>query len=155
MEVAIGPALVREAEEILKLQYLCYQAEAALYDDYALPPLTQTLADLLAGYDTHAILVARLGGAVVGSASGRMAGDTCHIGRLIVHPRLQRRGLGTRLLRAIEGHFHTAARYALFTGHRSEGNLRLYSALGYGRVREEAIAPHLRLVHLERPGAPP
>ncbi len=148
-DLTIGPALVREAEHILKLQYLCYQSEATLYDDYTLAPLTQTLADLLSDYDTHHILVARLGAEVVGSIRGRLVDDTCHVGRLIVHPRLQRRGLGARLMCALEEQV-AADRYELFTGHRSEGNLRLYRHLGYTVVREDAVAPHIRLVYLEK-----
>jgi hypothetical protein len=45
MEPIILPARVREAEAILKLQYLCYQTEAALYDDSTIAPLTQSLTD--------------------------------------------------------------------------------------------------------------
>ncbi len=147
--IVIGPARVREAEHILKLQYLCYQSEAALYDDYAIEPLTQTLADLLASYDTHHILVARLGDDVVGSIRGQFIDGAYHIGRLMVHPRLQRRGLGERLMRALETQA-AADRYELFTGHRSEGNLRLYHRLGYTVIREDAVAPHVRLVYLEK-----
>jgi hypothetical protein len=32
-----------DAGRILKLQYLCYQTEAELYDDYAILPLSQTI----------------------------------------------------------------------------------------------------------------
>jgi ribosomal protein S18 acetylase RimI-like enzyme len=150
MDVVIEAARVRDAEQILKLQYLCYQSEAALYDDYTIPPLTQTLASLLAEYDTHRILAARLGDEVVGSIRGRMVNGTCYIGRLIVHPRLQRRGLGARLLNALEDYFGDADRYELFTGHRSEGNVRLYQHLGYTLFREETIPTQPRLVYLEK-----
>ncbi len=151
MDVTIEPARVRDAEQILKLQYLCYQSEAALYDDDSIPPLTQTLAALLAEYDTHCILAARLGDDVVGSVRGQLIDGTCHIGRLIVHPRLHRRGLGTRLLRAMEDHFSDADCYELFTGHRSEGNVRLYQRLGYTLFREEAVSSRLHLVYLQKP----
>jgi ribosomal protein S18 acetylase RimI-like enzyme len=150
MEVAIGPADVSEAEQILKLRYLCYQSEATIYDGWSIPPLTQTLREVLREYDDHELLVARLGSEVVGSVRGRLEGDTCHIGRLVVHPRLQRRGIGARLMREIEGRFPKARRYELFTGHLSEGNLRLYRRLGYEEVREEEVSPRLRLVYLEK-----
>src|SRR5581483_11033920 len=61
MEPIIVQARVRDAEAILKLQYLCYQTQAALYNNYTLDPLTESLTDLLFKYDTHGILVARLG----------------------------------------------------------------------------------------------
>ncbi|WP_220208466.1 GNAT family N-acetyltransferase [Reticulibacter mediterranei] len=150
MEPIIMQARVRDAETILKLQYLCYQTQAALYNDYTLPPLTESLTALLFEYDTHSILVARLGEEVVGSVRGQLREGTCHIGRLIVHPRLQGHGLGTRLMYAIEGHFHSATRYELFTGYRSERNLHLYHKLGYTRFREETVSPQLRFVYLEK-----
>lgn len=152
MEPVIVRARVRDAEAILKLQYLCYQTEAALYNDYTLAPLTQTLSDFLFEYDTHTILVARLGEEIVGSVRGQLREDICHIGRLIVHPRLQGHGLGTKLMYAIEEHFSSAARYELFTGYQSEGNLHLYRKLGYTLFREETVSPQLRLVFLEKPG---
>jgi ribosomal protein S18 acetylase RimI-like enzyme len=149
---AIKPARFVDAEQILKLQHLCYQTEAELYGDWQIPPLTQTLQSLHAEYETHRLLTAYLGSEVVGSVRGRLIDGTCHIGRLIVHPRLQRRGLGTRLMRAIEEDFTAADRYELFTGHLSENNLRLYRRLGYTGFREEVVSPQLRLVYLEKPG---
>ncbi len=149
-DLTIEPATVDDAEQILELQRLCYRAEAERYDDRTLPPLTETLSDLLSAYATHAILVARLGAEIVGSVRGHLVGDTCHVGRLMVHPRLQRRGLGTRLMRALEERFAGCARFALFTGHLSEGNLRLYERLGYISLREEPISPRIRLVYLEK-----
>lgn len=150
--VAIGPARVGEAEQILALQRLSYRTEAALYDDWTLPPLTQTLRELVEQFEDHTILVARIGEEVVGSVRARLEDGTCHVGRLVVHPRLQGRGLGTRLMREIEAFFPEAERYELFTGYLSEGNLRLYRRLGYEELREETLSPTLRLVHLAKPG---
>ena len=152
MGPTIKLARLVDAEQILKLQYLCYQTEAELYGDWQISPLTQTLQSLHAEYDTHRILIAYLGGEVVGSVRGRLIDGTCYIGRLVVHPRLQRRGLGTRLMRAIEEDFAVANRYELFTGYLSEDNLRLYRRLGYTEFREEAVSPRLQLVYLEKPG---
>ena len=151
IDIAIHPARVRDAEQILKLQYLCYQPEAALYDDWTLPPLTQSFWDLLAEYDTHRILAACLGDEVVGSVRAHQLATTCQIGRLCVHPRVQRRGLGTRLMRAIEAHFPAADRFELFTGARSAPNLRLYNRLGYAEFRRETLSPTVELVFLEKP----
>jgi len=39
----------------------------------------------------------------------------------------------------------------LFTGHLSEGNLRLYRRLGYAEFRRERVSDHLVLVHLRKP----
>jgi ribosomal protein S18 acetylase RimI-like enzyme len=150
METHIVPARIRDAEAILKLQYLCYQTEAALYDDYTIAPLVQPLTDLLAEYDTHHILVIRHGEEVIGSVRGQLVDGTCQIGRLCVHPRLQGQGLGTQLMHAIEADVVEAKRFELFTGHRSEQNLRLYRRLGYTDFREVTVSPNLRLIYLEK-----
>ena len=135
MSVTISAAVEDDAEHILKLQYLCFQSEAELYGDYAIAPLTQTLAGLRAEMAAGCVMVARLGDEVVGSVRGSVDPDgTARIDRLCVHPRLQRHGLGGRLLAAIEERLareRDAKRYHLVTGHRSEGNLRLYRKYGY------------------------
>ncbi|MFD7924091.1 GNAT family N-acetyltransferase [Streptomyces sp. NPDC059740] len=155
MSVTISTATHEDAEQILKLQYLCYQSEAALYDDYTLSPLTQTLEDLRSELDRVVTLVARLGGEVVGSVRGSVdAEGTADINKLIVHPRMQRHGLGSRLLKALEERLadgRTVTRYRLSTGHRSDGNLRLYRSRGYATVGTEEISRRLTMVMLEKP----
>lgn len=158
MSVTISAATDVDAEQILKLQYLCYQSEAALYGDYGIEPLTQTLDDLRAELARGCVLVARLGEEVVGSVRGSVEDDgTAVIGKLIVHPRMQRHGLGRRLLSAIETRLaeeRSAKRYRLFTGHRSEGTIRLYRRLGYTPVATERISSRLNLVTLEKHSEP-
>ncbi|CAM5464058.1 N-acetyltransferase OS=Streptomyces antimycoticus OX=68175 GN=SANT12839_077450 PE=4 SV=1 [Streptomyces antimycoticus] len=153
MSVTISAATADDAEQILKLQYLCYQGEAELYGDYSIEPLTQSLDDLRAERG-GCVLVARLGAEVVGSVRGVVDDKgTAAIGKLIVHPRMQRHGLGGRLLAAIEERLteeRAAKRYRLFTGHRSEGNLRLYRRYGYAQVGTEEVNRRLSLVTLEK-----
>jgi ribosomal protein S18 acetylase RimI-like enzyme len=96
------------------------------------------------------VLVARTEGDLIGSVRGRLIDSTCHIGRLIVHPLHERQGIGSRLMQAIESQFADAARFELFTGHRSEGNLRLYQRLGYREFRRQPVSPNLTLVYLEK-----
>ncbi|TVL93471.1 GNAT family N-acetyltransferase [Streptomyces sp. SAJ15] len=159
MSVTISDATDRDAEQILKLQYLCYQREAELYNDYSIEPLTQSLDDLRAELGQGCVLVARLGEEVVGSVRGVVDDDGIGaIAKLIVHPRMQRHGLGGRLLAAIEERLaaeRAATRYRLFTGHRSDGNLRLYRRCGYAQVGTEQISRRLSLVRLEKAAAAP
>ncbi|OEJ97019.1 GNAT family N-acetyltransferase [Streptomyces thermolilacinus] len=156
MSVTISAASADDAEHILKLQYLCYQSEAELYGDYSIEPLTQPLDDLKAEIARGHALVARLGEEIVASVRGEVdETGTARIGKLIVHPRLRGHGLGGRLLDAIEEHFardadSAAKRFRLFTGHRSDGNLRLYRRKGYETVATERIGPRLTVVTLEK-----
>ena len=150
MEPVISAADIREAGEILKLQARCYQSEAAIYSDYSIPPLTQTIESMLADFATQRILVARVGTEIVGSVRAHATWTGCHIGRLIVHPRLRRRGLGSQLMHCIEEDFAGTQRYELFTGHLSEGNFRLYNRLGYREFKRESPSPNLVFVYMEK-----
>ncbi|CAL9587428.1 hypothetical protein SUDANB171_05136 [Streptomyces sp. enrichment culture] len=154
MSVTIDRAAEQDAEQILKLQYLCYQAEAELAGDYQIDALTQTAGELRAEMRAGLVLVARLGTEVVGSVRGTVDADgTASIGRLIVHPRMQRHGLGGRLLDRIEHRLAAeadAARYRLHSGQRGEGNLRLYRRLGYAPVATEHVSRQLNVITLEK-----
>lgn len=151
MDIILERATVQDVEAILQLQMLAYQQEAAIYNNYEIPPLLQTLQDLKEEFQTHTFLVAHSGHEIVGSVRALCRDGRCHVGRLIVHPTQQRRGLGSRLMTAIEAAFPEAQCYELFTGHRSEGNLRLYNRLGYREFKRVPAAPGLEIVFLQKP----
>lgn len=155
MSVTTSIATEDDAERILKLQYLCYQSEAELYGDWAIEPLTQSLESLRTELKERHVLVARLGDEVVGSVRGWVDTDGVgRIGRLCVHPRMQRHGLGTRLVHGMEQRLAEGERpvtaYRLFTGHRSLGNLRLYERLGYRRTEVEEVSTKLSFIAMEK-----
>jgi ribosomal protein S18 acetylase RimI-like enzyme len=148
--VTISDASTGDAEVILALQKLAYQSEAKLYNDWSLPPLTQTLESLLEDLTHSIVLKATIGDRVVGSVRARRDGETCAIGRLIVHPELQGQGIGSQLLRSIETRFGDVARFELFTGSRSEGNIRLYQRHGYTITRTQPMSETLSITFLEK-----
>ncbi|MBN1812194.1 MAG: GNAT family N-acetyltransferase [Anaerolineae bacterium] len=146
----IDLAHLDDAQDILELQKLAYQSEAALYDDYSIPPLTQTLEQMQADMRQQVVFNAVLDGKNVGSVRGYLRRGTCYIGRLIVHPNLQNQGIGQALLSTIEKHFHLAHRFELFTGDRSERNLYLYTKCGYTVFRSEQLTGKTTIVFLEK-----
>jgi ribosomal protein S18 acetylase RimI-like enzyme len=111
----------------------------------------QTLSELAQEFKTCRVFKMTLGGKIIGSVRGKIVGDTCHIGRLFVHPEFQGRGFGTRLMNRIEIELGCADRFEIFTGSRSLDNLRLYERLGYREVRREAISGDLEMVYLQKP----
>ncbi|MFC4145271.1 GNAT family N-acetyltransferase [Micromonospora mangrovi] len=129
----IAPAGVADAGELLTVQRAAYLVEAQRYADPFLPPLTETLDEVRAALAGPAVvLVARLGHRLVGSVRATVDGDTAHVGRLSVAPDQQGRGVGARLLTAIEAACaDRVARFTLFTGAESADNLRLYERHGY------------------------
>ena len=146
----IMQASPEDAGLILDLQKLAYESEARLYDDWTLPPLTQTVPGLLEEFATAVVLKAMDGDRLVGSVRARETDGRCEIGRLIVRPELQGRGVGTMLMRNIEAAFPQVRGFELFTGSRSEGNIRLYERLGYRRSHEKVLSAAVTLVFLEK-----
>ncbi|MEU4145293.1 GNAT family N-acetyltransferase [Streptomyces parvulus] len=155
MSVTISAASERDAEQIFRLQYLCFQSEAALYGNYRIDPLVQTLDSVRDEVAGDCVFVARLGEEVVGSVRGRVSEDgAAAIGKLCVHPRLQGHGIGARLLRAAEAALadeRGAKRFRLHTGHRSESGLRLYRRVGYETVGTAEGADGVPMIVLEKP----
>src|SRR6184192_2357571 len=85
---------VNEAVDVWSLQKRAFQAEARLYDDPKIPPLAQTLGELIEEYRLMTFLTAWQEGAIVGSVRAWMQKDTCFIGRLVVDPEAQGQGIG-------------------------------------------------------------
>lgn len=146
----ITRAIPADAVAIHEIQQLAYRSEAELYGDWSIPPLVEPLAATERALSEMLVLKATISGGIVGAVRGGLEGDTCHVGRLIVHPEAQGRGIGTRLLRALEEATPAARRYELFTGERSSRNLHLYAKLGYQRCRSAVVSERLTLVYLEK-----
>ncbi|MGW2746406.1 GNAT family N-acetyltransferase [Streptomyces sp. NPDC001450] len=154
MSVTISVATEQDTEQIFKLQYLCFQSEAALYGNYRIDPLVQSLDSVRQEVAADCVFVARLGDEVVGAVRGKVTeGGAAAIGKLCVHPRLQGHGIGARLLRAAEtalSEQRGATMFRLHTGHRSEGNLRLYRRVGYQAVGRSKGADGVEMIVLEK-----
>ena len=141
-----------DLQAILNLQYLAYQSEARLLDNGAIPPLRETLPEVEEQFRTGLFLKAIDGATLIGSVRGHALGGTFFIGKLMVHPDHQGKGLGKRLLAEIERRAMALPikRYELFTSDKSAHNLRLYEKMGYVRFKEQTVAPGLHLVYLEK-----
>jgi GNAT superfamily N-acetyltransferase len=151
-EIVIRRARPEEASALLDLQQRAYLSEAALYDNPHIPPLLQTVESLRQEIESQVVLVALVADVIVGSVRGQIDenDEIAYLGRFSVEPRLQGRGIGTALIGALERCFASARVLELFTGHRSEGNLRLYRRLGYVEVRREQVDDALTFVYLQK-----
>ncbi len=147
-------AMVTDAGELLALQKLAYRSEAEIYNDYNLPPLVQTLEGMEEDFKNQFFLKAVLEGRIIGSVRAHAKEETCYIGRLIVHPDFQGRGIGTRLMNEIERVFDRCKRFELFTGEKSERNLCLYQKLGYRIFKTAKISDQTNIVYLEKKSEP-
>ncbi|MFI6497669.1 GNAT family N-acetyltransferase [Nonomuraea typhae] len=143
-------AVAADAGEILTLQRAAYVSEAQLYGDPFIAPLVESAEQIRKVIETGVVLKHRDQARIVGSVRGRLSGTTCLVGRLVVAPDRQGEGIGTALLRALHDAVPEATAFDLFTGHLSEGNLRLYRRLGYRETHRDRMDDHLTLIYLRR-----
>ncbi|HUX70924.1 putative acetyltransferase [mine drainage metagenome] len=122
------------AGELLTLRRAAFVSEAQLYDDPHIPPLTQTLDELVEdlGDENVITLGAWIGHRLVGSIRVLLEGKKATLGRLAVAPDLQGMGIGTELLLAVVPHLSEGIEEVwVFTGRDSVQNLALYAKHGY------------------------
>ncbi len=148
--MTIVKALIEDAAPILELQRIAYHSEALIYDDFSIPPLLQTLEEIRKEFTTNTALKAVLDNQLVGSVRAWEKDGTCYVERLIVHPDFQGRGIGMNLMGEIERVFCNAKRFELFTGHKSERNILLYSKLGYQAFKHQRINDSLSFIYMAK-----
>ncbi len=165
-DLDVRVATPADAAELLVLQRACWVREGlAAQGRWVVPPLVEELPDVVAGLEewtTFAVRVRSAAGSpgrLVGSVRGRVrpADPTCwEVGRLMVAPDLQGRGLGRELLALGESAAPApVTAYWLTTGILEEGNQRFYRRAGYRLVRGEPTYPGaVDLTKRRRPRAP-
>lgn len=141
-----------DAGELLTMQRAAYLSEAAAHNDFRLPPLVQTLAELRADLAGSAAVTfgVRDNSRLIAAVRLCRDGDAVELGRLIVVPDRQGEGLGTRLLAFSETVFADPQEMRLFTGEHSVANIRLYERVGYRETGRTAEAGY-DLVHFAKP----
>ena len=137
--------------DILLLQKAAYQSEAEINNDFSIPPLMEVLEQLQEEYKNGIVFKAAddYTDKIIGSVRGYTKEKTLYIGKLIVHPDNQNKGIGKQLLRHFENNF-PSYRYELFTSVKSLKNLALYQKEGYREFKREMINQKLELIFLEK-----
>jgi GNAT superfamily N-acetyltransferase len=146
----IVEAKLIDLAQILELQKMCYNETGFRYNDFNIPPLVQTLQQLENEFNQSLILISTELSGIIGSIRAFQKDETCYIGRVIVHPNHQNKGIGSKLMASIESKFPNVKRFELFTGSRDEKNLYLYNKLGYKQFKQEEIRKDFAMVYLEK-----
>jgi len=139
-----------DAATILNIQKSAFLSEAIRYNDYTIPPLQQTLAELKQDFSRQTFLKAVVNSTTVGSIRGFKRGSSCYISRLIVLPEFQGNGIGGELLLQIEKCFSNTYRFELFTGAQSNENLSLYQKNGYQPFNSKPLNENIIFIYLEK-----
>ena len=146
-------ATLSDAREILYLQKQAYVSEALLYNDFSIQPIIQSLNSIEKEFQNCWVWKIQDNKTIVASVRAFVDADTCYIGKLIVKPSHQNRGLGKRLMQTVEMTVSQARRFELFTAHKSEKNLALYDKLGYRPFRQRVLNENVTLVYMEKHAA--
>lgn len=142
-DLELRDAVPADLGELFTLMRACWVQEQQANPGVDIPPLTEDLDTVRAWLAEDTVLVLRASGRLVGSvrARSRVRKDGSRawdIGRLMVAPDLQGRGLGRMLLERIEARAPEGTGVLeLFTGAGSVRNQKIYKKAGY-RLRGEA-----------------
>ncbi|MDR1336496.1 MAG: GNAT family N-acetyltransferase [Tannerella sp.] len=142
----------KDLPPILELQKKAFHEVAVRHNDLKIQPVTQTLEQIEEEFDSGTAFFKFLfEGEIAGSVRAKMIDEaTCFIGKLIVHPDLQNRGIGTKLMHEVEEYFKDkCSKFTLFTGEKNEHVLRLYSKSGY-RITGSQNSGAYSLIHMEK-----
>ncbi len=151
MKIVIEPAEPEDAAAILRVQKRAYASEAELYQAFDMPPMTETIDQVLEDFEDHELLKATADGRLVGSVRAKTEDHACYIGRLAVDPDFQGRGIGTALMRDVEKLFPEAERFELWAGYKSKRNIHIYEKLGYREVERKEVGNGIFLLYMVKP----
>lgn len=147
----IEAATEQDLDQILQLQKRAFHGQALIYNDFSLPPLTQTIDDLKKEFRQKAIYKVEQNGRIIASIRCYIKDNILYIEKLIVDPDFQNRGIGTDIMREVETRYsHMVNRYTLFTGDKSARNIHLYRKLGYKEIRQEPTNRDFKLIYMEK-----
>lgn len=147
----INQASRDDLPEILDLQFRAFGEAARRLNVASLPPLEQTIQDLLEEARNTLFFKYTENGRIIGSVRGHLTpSGVCRIGKLIVDPECRSRGIGQQLMLALEKHFRPqATSFFLFTSADTPDSLRLYGKLGYAELYRRNTG-EMNMVFLEK-----
>ncbi|MGG1660360.1 GNAT family N-acetyltransferase [Brevibacillus sp. NRS-1366] len=135
-------------QQIWILQQASYRVEAQLIGWDDLPPLRESVDDLMNCQETFVGYTE--GRELAGAISFKLEGTTLDIHRMMVHPDHFRKGIASKLLQHVEKTQPDWQKMIVSTGALNEPAIKLYQRHGFRVVEQKAVAPGLELSFLEK-----
>jgi ribosomal protein S18 acetylase RimI-like enzyme len=142
---------VSTARQIHSVQVLAYKQEAQLLGADRFPPLMRSVEDVRTSRESFlgAFVRGKLVGAVSVEPDEKSA--ALRIASLVVAPKWQKRGVGTRLIEAVLAEYGTQD-LTVQTGVKNLAALHLYSRAGFAEICRWFVGREpLELIKLRRP----
>lgn len=108
-----------DAPKILAIQKEAFWGQAKIYNNFELPPLTQSLESIEQEFAEKTFLKVLSHGEIIGAVRFCVRTGLVEIDRIVVKPDHQNKGIGTALLKKIEMMVPGESAYQLFTGNKS------------------------------------
>lgn len=136
------------AQKIWILQQAAYRVEAQIIGWDDLPPLRETVADLMNSGETFVGYIEA--GELAGAISFKQEDGILDIHRMMVHPDHFRKGIASKLLQHVETVQQDWQRIIVSTGALNEPAAQLYVRHGFVLVEEKEVTPGLKLSFFEK-----
>ena len=143
-------AAISDLRSILGLQYLAYQEEAKILDDFEIPELVETDEEIEEEFLNGTILKAVDDvGLIIGSIRAMEDDDAVKVSKLIVHPDHRHHGIGTQLLEELESRFPNK-KFEIFASDIIKSNLQFYKKRGYVEFKQEKLRPNVMGIYFQK-----
>ena len=139
---------LESAERVLSVQFPSYRIEAALLDNYEIPPLKDTVASLQNCDETFFGYF--IDEELCGVISLKLEEDIVDIHRLFVHPNHLRKGIAKKLLYFLQEEFHDAKKMIVTTGSKNSPAVEFYQKNGFTMLKELTVEENLSLTLFEK-----
>ncbi|GAF63545.1 putative acetyltransferase [Bacillus sp. TS-2] len=135
------------AKEILTIQLLAYKIEAEIICFDGIPPLKETIDEIIYSDETYLGYIEN--GVLIGFLSYIKKRDSFQISKLVVDPSHFRRGIAKRLLEYFINKVTKGSLVIVSTGAKNEPAKRLYKLFGFVEFEDIEVAPDVFITSMK------
>lgn len=139
---------MKMADEVLAMQKSSYKVEAEIIGFMDIPPLLETVEELMNSGETF--IGSYIGEQLAGAVSYKIIGNKLDIHRVMVHPLHFRKGIAKNLLIHLEEFQQGIDQIIVSTGSLNLPAIELYTKLGFELISKTKTKEGLSLAHFQK-----